>query len=330
MRRRILASLAAIAALGAVLSAAPAAAQETFPSKPIRVIVPYGPGGLTDTVARLLADELRNSLGQNVVVDNRPGATGIIALRDLVRAAPDGHTIFVGNVSTNGLTPILFRDRLELDYDTEVTALARLADVPSLLSVSKEFAPDTFKEFVDYARQNPEKVRYGSAGIGAYQQINFEHLAQQEGLKLTHIPIKGGGGEILQNLIRGDIHVSFSNFVGAQPAVKDGRIKAYAITADERHPSAPDIPTLAELGYGQLGVTQWQVAFAPAKVPTEILERLNAALTKALEAPKVAEVYNNTGMVAPPARNLQETNAWVRDEQQRIGRIVEEAGIKVE
>lgn len=332
MRRLLLASLSVIVGAGLAFGAAtPAAAQEDkYPTKPIRMIIPYGPGGLTDTIGRLLAEEMRQTLGQNIIVDNKPGGSGIIAIRDMVRSKPDGYTIMIGNVSTNGLTPILFPRRMEMDYEKEVTAIARLANVPALVIANKDFPPNTLKELIEYARANPERVRYGSAGVGAYQQINTEHLSQREGLKMIHIPIKGGGTEIMQNLISGDIHFTFFNMANSNALVKDGRIKSYAITTDERHPVVPDIPTLAELGYDQVGVTQWQVAFAPSGVPKEILEQLNAAFLKALQAPKVVEVYKNTGMIAPPPNNLDEANAWVRSEQERMKKIIEETGIKVE
>jgi tripartite-type tricarboxylate transporter receptor subunit TctC len=272
---------------------------------------------------------MRETLGQNIIIENKPGGSGIIAIRDLVRSKPDGYTIMIGNVSTNGLTPILFRDRMEMDYEKEVTAIARLANVPALIIANIDFPPNSFKEWIEYARKNPEKVRYGSAGIGAYQQINTEHLSKQEGLKMIHIPIKGGGTEIMQNLVSGDVQVTFFNMANSHRLVKDGKIKAFAITTDERHPVAPDIPTLAELGYAHIGVTQWQVAFAPAGVPEEILQKLNDAFNKALKSPKALEVYKNTGMIAPPPNDAKQAAEWVRSEQARLKKIVDETGIVV-
>lgn len=325
--RRLATALFSI--LGVLLFGAIHASADTYPTKPVRVIVPYGPGGLTDTIARLLADNMRETLGQNVIVENKPGGSGIIAIRELVRSKPDGYTIMIGNVSTNGLTPILLKDRMEMDYDKDVTAIARLANVPALLIANIDFPPKTFKEFIEYARKNPDMVRYGSAGIGAYQQINTEHLASKEKLKMIHIPIKGGGTEIMQNLVSGDIHFTFFNMANSHRLVKDGKIKAFAITTDERHPVTPDIPTLAELGYDQVGVTQWQVAFAPSGVPEDILQKLNDAFNKALKAPKVMEVYKNTGMIPPPPNNAKQAAEWVRAEQKRMRKIVEETGIQV-
>lgn len=324
-------ALALLSALSLAFAAAPALAQaENYPNKPIRIIVPYGPGGLTDVIARLVAEEMRGILGQNMIVDNKPGGSGIIAIRDLVRAKPDGYTIMIGNVSTNGLTPILLAKRLEIDYDKEVTAIARLANVPALLIANINFPPKTFKEFLEYARKNPERVRYGSAGIGAYQQVNTEHLSLQEGLKMIHIPIKGGGSEIMRDLLSGDLNITFFNLANSHQLVKDGRLRAYAVTTDERHPVVPDVPTMAELGYQNVGVTQWQVAFAPSGVPTPILEKLNEAFAKALKAPKVVDAYQKAGIVMPPANDLKQATEWVKSDQQRMKKIVEDIKLTME
>jgi len=322
-------AIALVSALALGLAAAPALAQADYPNKPIRVLVPYGPGGLTDMIARLLAESMRETLGQNIIVENKPGGSGIIAIRDLVRSPADGYTIMIGNVSTNGLTPILFRDRMEMDYDKQVTGIANLASAPAVVIANSNFPPNTFKEFIEYARSNPDKVRYGSAGIGAYQQINTEHLSAQEKLKMIHIPIKGGGSEIMQNLMNGDIQVTFFNLTNSARHIKDGKIKGFAITTEERHPLAPDLPTLAELGYAHVGVTQWQAAFSRSDVPAEIREKLNAAFLKALKAPKVIEVYNNTGTIIPKPQNAKEVSDWVSAEQVRMKKIIDETGITV-
>ena len=183
---------ALVHALCLVLVAASAAAQTLYPSKPIRVLVPYAPGGLTDVVARLYAEQLRLSFGRGVFVENKPGASGIIAIEEMVRARPDGHTLMIGNISTNGLTPILLAKKMKIDYERDVQIITPLADVPVFfLATTTNFPPTAFADFLAYARGHPGKVRYGSAGIGSYQQINTEILAKRAGLDLVHIPFKG-------------------------------------------------------------------------------------------------------------------------------------------
>src|SRR5947207_1235968 len=185
--------------LAAIPGSAPA--QSQYPSKPIRIVVPYAPGGLTDVVARLYSEQLRQGLGRNAFVENKPGASGIIAIEEMARARPDGHTLMVGNISTNALTPVLLAKKMRIDYDKDVQIVARLVDVPVFfLATTTNFRPKTFAEFVDYAKANPGKVRFGSAGIGSYQQINTAILAKRAGLDLVHIPFKDGGAPILRDL----------------------------------------------------------------------------------------------------------------------------------
>src|SRR5919197_3259005 len=163
--------LAFAAALAVLALEAPA--QVPFPSKPIRIVVPYAPGGLTDVVARLFAEQLRKVLGNAVFVENKPGASGILAIEEMARARPDGHTLMIGNISTNGLTPVLLSKKLKIDYDKDVHIVARLVDVPVFfLATTTNFPPKTFAEFLSYAKANPGKLRFGSAGVGSYQQIN--------------------------------------------------------------------------------------------------------------------------------------------------------------
>ena len=187
------------------LLASPAFAQSTYPNRPIRVLIPYAPGGLTDVVARYYGDYIRKTMGQNVLVENRPGASGIIAIEELARAKPDGYTIMVGNISTNCLTPVLLAKRMRIDYDKDVQIIARLADTPVFfMATTVNFPPKTFAEFVDYAKAHPDEVRYASAGVGAYQHVNTEILAKRAGgLKLVHIPFKDGGAGILKDIAGG-------------------------------------------------------------------------------------------------------------------------------
>jgi hypothetical protein len=167
---------------------------------------------LTDVVARLYSEQLRQSFGRGVFVENKPGASGIIAIEEMARAKPDGHTLMIGNISTNGLTPILLAKKMKIDYARDVQIITPLADVPVFfLATTTNFPPATFAEFLAYAKEHPGKVRYGSAGIGSYQQINTEILAKRAGLDLLHIPFKGGGAEIIRDLANGDIQVSWFN-----------------------------------------------------------------------------------------------------------------------
>ena len=229
-------------------------AQGAYPNKTIRVLIPYAPGGLTDVVARYYGDYLRKTLGQNVLVENKPGASGIIAIEEMARAKPDGYTIMVGNISTNCLTPVLLAKRMHIDYDRDVQIIARLADTPVFfMATTTNFPPKTFAEFIDYAKAHPDDVRYASAGIGAYQHVNTEILAKRAGgLQLVHIPFKDGGAGILKDIAGGDTHVSWFNVSNSVGMIKAGKVRPLAVAADARLPAWPDVPTLDGVGLHRL------------------------------------------------------------------------------
>jgi tripartite-type tricarboxylate transporter receptor subunit TctC len=327
--RRSLGSM--LLALSVLACAAPASAQGQYPAKPIKVIVPYAPGGLTDVVARHYAEQVRRILGQAVVVENKPGASGILAIEEMARARPDGYTIMIGNISTNGLTPVLLRKKMSIDYDKDVQIVARLADVPVFfLGTTSGFPPKTFAEFIDYAKQNPGKVRYGSAGAGSYQQINTEALARRAGIELLHIPFRDGGSGILRDLGNGDIHVTWFNITNPVGMIKAGRVRPLAIAAPQRLPDYPDVPTIAEAGFPGIKAAQWVAAYAPAGVPSEIIETLHAAFAKAVAVPELADAFQKGGMIAPPAGTLADARAWIKDEMAMWKQVTDELNLRLE
>ena len=322
----------ALSLFGIWLAAGTALAQGAYPSRPIRVLIPYAPGGLTDTVARHYAEQLRKSLGQNVLVENKPGASGIIAIEEMARAKPDGYTIMVGNISTNCLTPVLLSKRMKIDYDRDVQIIARLADAPVFfMATTSNFPPKTFAEFIDYAKKNPEEVRYASAGVGAYQHINTEILAKRAGgLKLIHIPFKDGGSGILKDLAGGDTHVSWFNVTNPVGMIKAGKVRPLAVAADARLPAWPDVPTLNEVGFSGFRPSQWSAAFAPAGVPREIIDKLHEAFAAAAKTPEMQAIFEKGGMVAPVDKNSDQARAWLKNEMETWRRDIADAGIKVE
>jgi tripartite-type tricarboxylate transporter receptor subunit TctC len=320
-----------IAAFAFALASAGAAAQAPYPAKPVKIIVPYAPGGLTDVVARLFAEQLRKAFGQGVVVENKPGASGIVAIEEMARARPDGYTLMIGNISTNGLTPILLAKKMKIDYARDVQIVARLADVPVFfLATTSDFPPKTFPEFIAYAKAHPGKVRYGSAGVGSYQQINTEMLAKRAGIELLHIPFKDGGAQIIRDLGNGDIQVSWFNITNPVGMMKAGRVRPLAISAAARLPQYPDVPTMAEVGFPGVKAIQWVAAFAPAATPPEIIEMLHGAFAKAARTAELQEAFQRGGMVAPPQGSLTEAKAWLREEMATWKRDIDEIGIVVD
>jgi tripartite-type tricarboxylate transporter receptor subunit TctC len=307
--------IAFLAVLACGLAASVAQAQAQYPNRTVRILVPYAPGGLTDVIARLYADQLRKTFAQNILVENKPGASGIIAIEEMARAKPDGYTLMIGNISTNALTPILLAKRLRLDYDKDVQIVARLADTPVFfLATTTNFPPKTFAEFMDYAKKHPGDVRYASAGIGAYQHVNTEILAKRAGLNLLHIPYKDGGSQIIHNLANGDAQVSWFNITNPVGMMKAGRVRALAVASPTRLPNHPDVPTLAEIGFAGIRAAQWTAAFAPAGVPREIIEVLHKAFSDAAATPEVQAAFQKGGNVTPPRGTVEDARAWLKDE----------------
>src|SRR5471032_1365106 len=210
MKRLSLLLSTAFLAIG--MAAAPA--QEKYPSRPVRVIVPYAPGGATDITARIVADGFQKVTGQPMVVINKPGAYGLLAIEEIVKATPDGYTLMVGNVSTNTITPVLFANKMSYDYLKSVAAVTNLLDVPEFLvtTTANDFPVTTVKELVAYAKKNPGTLRYGSVGVGSYPHYDMAYFAKRAGdLDMTHIPNKNGASGVIQDMLRGDVQASFLN-----------------------------------------------------------------------------------------------------------------------
>jgi len=321
-------AMAALAGLTLALTGSVSLAQGSFPTKPIRVIVPYAPGGTTDVVARLVAEQARQTLGQAIVVDNKPGASGLLAIQELVRSAPDGYTVMIGNISTNALTPILMQKRMPFDYDKSVQPVARLANLPLMLvSTVKGFEPKNLKEVIDYARANPNQVRYASAGLGSFQNIDIEHLAHRAKVKFSHIPNKSGGAGMMRDIGNGDAQITMFSTLNGGNIIRQGLARGLAVVMDKRHKDFPDVPTMAEAGYPGVGGGQWQAAFVPAGTPKEIVEKLNKAFQDALKQPQVVNAYEKGDIIAPEPHTPEQAQAWIAGEMKKWREVISEINI---
>jgi tripartite-type tricarboxylate transporter receptor subunit TctC len=261
-----------------------AQAQDKYPSKPVKVVVPFGPGSATDIVMRIVGEHMRPILGQPIVIENKPGAFGIIAVEDMARARPDGYTLQIGNPGTNALAPIIYKKKFKIDYDKDVTMVTRLSEVPLVLAVTiKDFQPKTYAEFIAYAKANPGKVRYASVGIGSNNHYDTEAFAQWAGITLMHLPNKGGGAAITNDLVTGDAHVALVNAASSTGVIKSGQVRALAVMSDQRIPDYPDVPTLKELGYPN-AKGLWSALYAPAATPRDVLETVRKAAVQALQS----------------------------------------------
>jgi len=306
------------------------AAQDQYPSKPIRIIGPYGPGGATDIVARLVGEQLRRSMGQPIVVENKPGAFGILALEEMMHAKPDGYTIMVGNNSTHAVTPIVFSKKLSFDFERDVQPITRLAEVPSFLLVTpKDFPPRSVQELIAYAKQHPGKLRYGTVGVGSYPHYDMEVFVRRAGMEVNHIPIKSGAAGLLRDIATGDVQVGGINLATAMPMVKSGQVIPIAVSSPRRLADYPDVPTMAELGFGEGATIQWLAFFAPTAVPREIIDTLHKASIEALNAPATLEVFKKNVMLPAPHASPDEAKVWLRDEIAKWRRVTAEVKIDI-
>jgi tripartite-type tricarboxylate transporter receptor subunit TctC len=318
-------------ALAAIEAPVHAQAQDKYPSKPVKILVPYGPGGATDIVARIVGEHLRDVLGQAFYVENKPGGYGMIAIEDMARSKPDGYTLMVGNVSTNAITPILFKSKLKISYERDVIPVMRLVDVPAFLLVTTtNFAPRTVGELIDTVKKNPGRVRYGTVGIGSYPDYDMALFAKRAGnLDLTGIPNRAGAAGVVLDMIMGDTQTAFLNVASTAAMVKAGKLKALAIVNHERLPEFPDVPTMQEVGFPDVGTIAWQAMFAPAGTPREILEVLQKAAIQAMQVPAAKKVFAEQNFNIVPTRSVEETRPWLAQEMATWSRITQEVKIEV-
>jgi tripartite-type tricarboxylate transporter receptor subunit TctC len=322
MRRTLLFAALAVAAASA---ATPASAQ--YPSRAVTLVVGFAPGGGTDTVARVMQRPLGERLGQQVVVDNKPGAGGNIATNMVAKSAPDGLTVMLANVGSLTVAPHLQKD-LPYDPMKDLAPVSMGVIFPNLVVVHSSVPASTLAEFIKLARDNPGKYTYGSSGIGGAGHLAGELLKMMAKIDLVHVPFKGGG-PAMQAMLGGQIHAYMATPVAANPHVKAGKAKALAVTGPERDPLSPGVPTVAESGYPGYQATNWYAFVVPAKTPQDIVQRLNRDIVATLKDPQVIGLLRNQGVEPQPGTPAQ-LAAFMKSELETWGRVVRDAGIKVE
>ncbi|MDM0118125.1 tripartite tricarboxylate transporter substrate binding protein [Variovorax sp. J22R133] len=317
----------AIGVLVAVVTAAAMpVAHAAWPEKPVRLVVPYGPGGSSDVIARLIANEMSKTLGQAVIVDNKAGGSGIIAMQEVARAAPDGYNIVLGHVGTLAVNPAMFP---KLPYgDEDFTPIALLAKVPMVFAIGAKVPAKTLPEFVALAKAQPGKLNYGSAGNGSAGHLAFEMLKVTANIDVTHVPYKGTGAQ-LNDLLAGNTDAASAGPPGFIAQAKAGKIKIIASGSPQRLAALPAVPTVAELGYPGFDSSQWFGILAPAKTPPEIVARLYDAAVKALSVPAVRARLEEDGSTASPMAPA-EFAKFIKTERDRWGNVVRKAGLKAE
>lgn len=312
--------------LAASLVATLAAAQ-SYPTKPVRFLVGYAPGGATDINARIVAQKLTDIWRQQVVVENRPGASGTIAAELAAKAAPDGYTLLVAPQTSVVTAPIIFR---KVGFDTlkDFASLSIIGSTPLLLVVHPSLPPRTFKEFTAFMKANSAQLSYATGGIGSTPHIAAELLSQSLGVKLVHVPYKGENPAVA-DVISGQIPFMFSNISAVLPFVKAGRVRALAITSPQRSPLAPEYPTVAESGLPGFDVATWAGLYAPSAINRALGARISADIARVVRLPDVKERMANQG-IDPVGSTPEEHLAYVKAEFVRIGRVAREANIRAD
>ena len=324
LRRRTLSALL-LAALGLATSAG--ALAQGYPAKPIRLVVPFTPGGVTDTSGRLIAEQLSKRLGQQVIVDNKPGASGNIGTQMVAAAEADGHTLLLGFDGTLVINPHVF-PKVGFDSLKDFAPIGKIGDAVLILVAHPGLAAKSLKEVIALSKTQTGGLSYGTSGTGGTPHIAGELLKQRTGANLTHIPYKGGG-QALTDVLGGNIPLVYTAIAGAIPHVKSGKLHPVAVSSARRATSLPEVPTFIENGLSDFEINSWVALLAPARTPKAILDKLNSELNAVLNDPEVRERLNGMGIAATPGTPEKLGEEMKRD-LARYGQVVKAANIKAE
>ena len=311
----------------ALLACTASAQAQTYPSKPIRWIVPYTPGGFTDNVTRMVTARLQTLLGQTIIVENKPGANSIIGADMVAKATPDGYTILTV-LTAHAANATLYEGRLPFDHFKSLAPISVVAISPLILTVSNGFAPKTVGELIAYAKANPGKVSYGSSGVGSAAHLASELLAHTAGIEIVHIPYKGTA-PALADLVANNIQMLVDVPSSMMPHVNSGKINGIGMFAKDRLPAAKDVPTLPESGGPAIEASSWVMFLAPGNTPPDIVNKLSQAVHEVVESPELKARFIELGII-PVGSSSAEATAFLKDEIQKWGQVIKTANVKPE
>jgi len=321
---------AMLGAACALISTLPAYGQAgSYPSRPLRMIIPYAPGGASDFVGRILQPKLSEALGQQIVVDNRPGASGNIGVETAARAQPDGYTFLLGNVSSMGIGPSMFPN-FPVRALRDFIAITLVVDVPGALGIHAGLPPNNLKEFIAYAKQRPGKLNYGSAGVASAQGMAFQFFMSKAGINLVQIPYKGGAGAATVATISGEVAATMVTTASLVPHASSGRIKILAVVSKNRVPALPNIPTMIELGFPELNLGSWQGIYVPKGTPREIVDKLFAVTVKVVHDPWVGERYGRASAQQITSKSPEEFAQFMKEQNAFWAKVIKDIGIKTQ
>jgi tripartite-type tricarboxylate transporter receptor subunit TctC len=312
--------------LGAYSSAAGA---QTYPSKPITIVVPFTAGGGVDVVARLLAEKLRVSLNTSVVIDNKPGASGMLGANSVAKAAGDGHTLLLGSAGETAINPLVYKGRMSYDPAKDLAPITLVTRIPNVLVVAPTLPVKNVQELIERAKKNPGKMSYSSSGVGNPQHLNGELLEELAGIFMVHIPYRGAAGQLI-DVTTGTVDMTFVSYTAARAFIQSGKVKALAVTSSKRGAFAPDVPAIAEYKpLAKYSLENWFGLFAPASTPDAIQQKINIAVTDALRDPELAKRLREQGG-EPSPMSTTEFKSFIKNETIQYARIVDIAKIVAE
>ena len=297
-----------------------------YPSRPVRMIIPFAPGGASDFVGRIMQPRLSEQLGQSVVIENRSGAAGNIGVEAAARASADGYTFLLGNIGTMAINPSVYT-KFPFNPLVDLIPVTQTVDVPGVLVVHPTIPVKTVKELIEHLKANPNKLNYGSAGATSANRLESEIFMKLTGTQMTHVPYKGGAGPMITGLVSGEVQAAFSSFASVVAFVKAGRLRALGVGAPERVDALPDVPTMPELGFKDMRTGSWQGLFVPKDTPRNVVARLFAVGTKSMEHPDVIKRLADGGTRAVVSRSPEEFRRFVKTETDRYAVVIKEAGI---
>jgi tripartite-type tricarboxylate transporter receptor subunit TctC len=314
-------------ALAGMFAMSPAAhGQEAYPATPIRLIVPYTAGGGVDLIGRLLAERLRDTLGTSIIVENKPGASGMIGANYVAKAKPDGYTILLSAAGEIVVNPSLYKDKMTFDPVRDLASVSLVARIPNVLVVNPSVPAKTPAELLAYAKSQPGHLTFSSSGVGNLQHVSGEMLDRMAGVDIRHIPYKGAAQQIADVVAR-HVTMTFTSVAAAMPFIKSGQVRPIGVTAAHRLDALPDVPALSETpGLSGYEVVNWFGLFAPGGTPTAILDKLNQAALAALKDPKLLQALKDQGAEPAPS-SRQDFDTFRREETAKFAKVIEETGI---
>jgi tripartite-type tricarboxylate transporter receptor subunit TctC len=313
-----------VCTLAACAFAAPVLAQD-YPNKPIRMLVPFTPGGGTDILARIVAGKMSESMGQQVIVENKPGANTLVASEAVAKAAPDGYTLLMqtNNLASN---PTLYQGKMTFDTLKDLVPVALVAGNPHVLVVHPSVPAKNLKEFIALAKAKPKTITFASAGSGTVNHLSGELLSMLSGIEMVHVPYKGSGS-VMPDLLGGHVNALFAAMPTVTQHIRDGKLRAIAVTTPRRFRGLPDVPTIAELGYTGYDFSSWFGVLAPAGTPQPVIAKLNAEIVKALKDPAVQQKLDNYEIFGSTP---DEFGAFIRNEIDKTAKIIKASGATVD